>query len=352
MAAVLVVASGCTDPGLFDMLGEQNPPWLLEASTYRRRLIVENTTGTEALSNVPVKVTLTKDSFDFEQTDGTDLRFYAKDQMTELYYEVERWDETGESVIWVLVDAIAAETRDFLWMYWGGGETTTFRDSTKVWADYVLVLHFDDDLTDSSPSGYAGVATGTISYEAGVSGKGLRLDDGEYVNYDGYVTDYNGQSLRAYTIEVWIKATDAPDSSGSNGPLQAQNHFNLGWDNGAEPGSFHMKLTDGWKFVPQATSFKANTEYYIAGTFDGASGRAASYRNAALDGELTGLTGATSSTASYLRLGDDGSLVSPSYTGLVDEVRVSFEARSAAWVDAQYRSLQGELVELGAVEGK
>ncbi|MFP4552061.1 MAG: hypothetical protein ACLFNT_14740, partial [Spirochaetales bacterium] len=72
---------------------------------------------------------------------------------------------------------------------------------------------------------------------------------------------------------------------------------------------------------------------------------------AALDGELTGLDARTDTGPTYLRLGTDGSRAY-FFEGVIDEVRVSFKARSAAWIDAQYRSLQGELVELGTVEGK
>lgn len=360
--AVLVAVVGCTDPGLFDMLGEQNPPWLLEASTYRRRIIIENTVGTEALSSVPVKVTLTAESFDYSQTDGTDLRFYAKDHETELYYEVERWDETGESVIWLLVDAIAAETRDYLWMYWGGGETTTYHDSTKVWADYVLVLHFNDDLNDSSPSGYTGAADVTpVGYAEGVAGQGVQMQGSQYIDYAGYATDHGTTELEAHTVEVWFQATDVPQLTvaGSSGPVMAQNHFNIGWDhnNSNYLGSYHLDVEDtgpgldSWQPVPQSTSYAADTSYYVVGVFDGSAGIAKSYRNAALDGEVPGLDARTDSGPTYLRLGTDGSRAH-FFEGLIDEVRVSFKARSAAWIDAQYRSLQGELVELGAVEGK
>ncbi|MFW6212764.1 MAG: DUF2341 domain-containing protein [Spirochaetota bacterium] len=355
-----VAIAGCTDPGLFDLLGEQNPPWLLDTSTHRRRLILENTAGSEALANVPVKVTLNDETFDYAQTDGTDLRFYGNDHETELYYEIERWDETGTSVIWVLVDAIEPETRDYFWMYWGSEEATAFHDSTKVWADYVLVLHFNDNLDDSSPSGYNGVATGTISYEAGVAGNGLVLEDGERVDYDGYATDHGATELPAYTVEVWFKAIDTPQvGSAGSGPVMAQNHFNIGWDHSTVSyvGSYHFDVEDtgaglhSWQAVPQTTQYVANSPYYVAAVFDGAAGSAKSYRNAALDGELTGLDARTDTGPTYLRLGTDGSRAY-FFEGVIDEVRVSFKARSAAWIDAQYRSLQGELVELGTVEGK
>jgi hypothetical protein len=139
----------------------------------------------------------------------------------------------------------------------------------------------------------------------------------------------------------------------------AQNHFNIGWDhnNPSYVGSYHLDVkdtgagTDNWMPVPQDTTYQAQAAYYVVAVFDGSAGTALSYRNAVLDGQLTGLDARTDSGPTYFRLGTDGSRAH-FFDGLIDEVRVSFKARSAAWIDAQYASLNGELVGLGAAEAK
>ena len=47
---------------------------------------------------------------DFKAADGkADLRFTASDEITELNYEVEKWDTNGDSFVWVQVPELSGE---------------------------------------------------------------------------------------------------------------------------------------------------------------------------------------------------------------------------------------------------
>jgi hypothetical protein len=55
---------------------------------------------------------------DFGSTNGYDLRFTDQEDETLLSYEIERWNPTGLSYVWVLVPRLSSATR-FVHVYWG-----------------------------------------------------------------------------------------------------------------------------------------------------------------------------------------------------------------------------------------
>ena len=80
-----------------------------EGWAYRRTINVTNSSGT-ALTNYQIKVALNSSTpFDFDQanTDGSDLRFAASDEVTKISFWFEKWNPTVDSAeIWVKVPSI------------------------------------------------------------------------------------------------------------------------------------------------------------------------------------------------------------------------------------------------------
>ena len=74
---------------------------------------------------------------DFQGSNGSDLRFETADG-TGLAYEVDTWNETGESLVWVKVPSLAKG--DVLTMRYGS-DAPDANDPTAVWANYVAVYH-------------------------------------------------------------------------------------------------------------------------------------------------------------------------------------------------------------------
>ena len=77
---------------------------------------------------------------DFQGSGGSDLRFETADG-TGLAYEVDTWNENGESLVWVKVPALAQN--DVLTMRYGS-DAPDANDPTAVWANYVAVYHGND----------------------------------------------------------------------------------------------------------------------------------------------------------------------------------------------------------------
>ncbi|KKS21017.1 MAG: hypothetical protein UU80_C0036G0004, partial [candidate division WWE3 bacterium GW2011_GWA1_41_8] len=80
-----------------------NTDWL-----NRRKVTFNNSASAVDLTNFPVLVKLNSDRIDYSKTQGygQDIRFTDSDGNTPLSYEIEKWDETGESIVWVKVPNI------------------------------------------------------------------------------------------------------------------------------------------------------------------------------------------------------------------------------------------------------
>ena len=96
--------------------------------------------GGETLEDFPILVRLSEeiDGFDYDDvmTGGADIKFYDDDD-NRIPYEIELWDPTGVSYIWVKVPALDADT--VIYLDYDG--KTTDNDPTEVWSKYALVLH-------------------------------------------------------------------------------------------------------------------------------------------------------------------------------------------------------------------
>lgn len=86
---------------------------------------------------------------DFQGTGGSDLRFETADG-TGLAYEVDTWNENGESLVWVKVPQLSQG--DVITMRFGSASPDA-NDPTAVWANYVAVYH-GNDLTCATGGDY------------------------------------------------------------------------------------------------------------------------------------------------------------------------------------------------------
>lgn len=148
--------------------------------------------STEITTGVPALVRLKEeanggivgfDYDDFTLAKGGDMMFVDSNG-NPLPHEVDTWDTTGESLVWVKLPSTAASTK--ITMYYGKG-TTSNASSTDVWSDYVGVWHLSEnggantDVTvhDSTEHGYTGTAKGiaTSGSAAGKIGSGWRISD-------------------------------------------------------------------------------------------------------------------------------------------------------------------------------
>ena len=127
---------------------------------FRRTISFDNSARPENLVNFPVLIKLHSSNIDYTKThdQGDDLRFFDSDG-TALAHEIEVWDESGTSYVWVKIPQIdASSDTDSIHMYYGNLSVVgDGQDAAEVWSDYRAVYHLNED-----PG-----ATGTVTDAAG-----------------------------------------------------------------------------------------------------------------------------------------------------------------------------------------
>jgi Concanavalin A-like lectin/glucanases superfamily/Domain of unknown function (DUF2341)/Bacterial Ig-like domain len=208
-------------------------PWYNSSWTKRVKLVFDNSTRAENLTNFPVLVVLNSGNIDYSQIqdDGDDLRFTEADGTTVLDYEIEKWDEAGNSYVWVEIPQIdASSSTDYVYMYYNNAGASTGATGTATWnSNFLAVNHLKEDpagsapqFQDSTANNKDGTAAGSMSSGNSVTGQiGNALDfngvagTGNYVDLGSNFPD-NGTvtSLPNGTVELWFNTDSVASFTG------------------------------------------------------------------------------------------------------------------------------------------
>ena len=274
-----------------------------------------NTQAVEpALSEFPVVVRLHSGNFDFTNAkiDGSDLRFIAADDKSELKYHIEKFDAVNElAVLWVQLPKVdAADKSAHFWLYAGNDKATASSDPKTTWdANTTAVFHFAEKALFQDSAATALVASGEISVQkAGLIGESAMF------NGNPFVIPANPAISRAagagYTWSAWVK----PASLDQPATLYAQ-------------GDALTLRIDGQKLSLNVAGsnisggeIKAASWQHIAFTLEG--GKANIFLNgvAVASGEAPVMEVATD-----IKIG-------AGYLGEMDELEIAKVARSEGWL--------------------
>ena len=127
------------------------------------------------LTNFPMLVRISEDQlpgFKYSRAASNELAFVMSGSVKSLPYEVDTWDESGESLVWVKLPTLPANGTTVT-MYWSPkeGRTPLSYAPQGVWSGYAGVWHMGD-ATDSS-EGKADGSLGAASPAQGFMGKAL-----------------------------------------------------------------------------------------------------------------------------------------------------------------------------------
>ncbi|OGV61455.1 MAG: hypothetical protein A2498_16385 [Lentisphaerae bacterium RIFOXYC12_FULL_60_16] len=315
---------------------------------YWMKITVPGYTRSETLINFPVVVKLNEsiDGFNYDQmaapATGGDLRFVNADRTTLLNHEIERWDRTGESPVWVQLPRLSGTNTTF-WAYWGDPARTTppaYTTNGATWTeDFLAVWHLNatnaaGKFIDSSPNNYHGINQGCIDAE-GIVGGGQDFAGLRRINITGLTYAPTLPAQRMFTIQFWFKGSDAAlnayftDFSGGR-IITALNWPEIGrlayYDSNAWRGNMGTGVNDGrWRHALYA--------------FDGSANTCSVY----VDGQPGGdplFYQATVGLAGLARIGSDYNGNGNHFEGLMDEVRISKGTRSADWAWASHANQQ------------
>ena len=109
---------------------------------YRLSVTIDNTGG--PLTDYQVKVTLDL-SFDYSKakTNGEDIRFIDSNNNV-LNYWIEKWNVSGDSIIWVKISSIPGASTEDIYMYYGNPSASSASNGTSTFE------FFDDFSTNTS----------------------------------------------------------------------------------------------------------------------------------------------------------------------------------------------------------
>ncbi|MFD0712832.1 DUF2341 domain-containing protein [Paenibacillus sp. GCM10027626] len=363
-------------PPLQEPVAAQSYDWAAPERSYRVELTVDRPGTQENLTDFPVLIRLSpsKLSNGVYPNGREDLRFFDSDGQIELPYEVESWNQGGDSTVWVKVPRLVKDGSSSIWMYFGGNEPVNI-DPRAVWSDGFLAVHhmvYGDGgvLTDSTGNGYNGTAVGAVMpEEQGAAGPAVAFQGGHVPL--GYVGD--GEAELTVSGFVYF----APNALPANGQVGLIMRDVTGGDLPEKGELYWLRIYNGTTFVynlvteTDLQNFEANGNKYQADRTAGtvktgewmhialtySSTQAGNNVKLYVNGYLAGSRAGSGNLANGI--GKEAQLVLGAYSngqspmrGNIDEVTIANKARSAEWIQASYRNVKGEFVLFGNMETK
>ncbi len=324
--------------------------WDLSAWSYRRKIFFDNTLTNlgvepENLIDFPVLVKLEDGvNIDYNKTniDGSDIRFVDTDG-TELSYEIEQWDETGDSFVWVKVPQIDVGDQDYIFIYYGNGLAIDNQNGSDVWSNGYKAVFHNNDVTSStihdSVSDIQGFKKG--------SGEPLELEGmiNKAQKYDGS-NDYSIVNTNfisnptSLTIASWFRKT------GEGNTYECVLHRGVSNTIGSSEYWMGVDLSDnltatigattgvGWNAGLTTVKATLNEWYYLVASWDGSVVRV--YINGQYNKQYNLASSGNLSTPTRMGSSDNG--LQYQFNGDIDELSISNIGRSSAWVSSEYKS--------------
>ena len=245
--------------------------------------------GTD-VADVPVAVRLSESINDFFYSDvaanGGDLLF-TDDAGNALPHEIEKWNTTGESIVWVKMPTFGAGQK--IYAYYGGPANA--QNAAGVWGDYVGVWHMaeaDGTVADATGHGLAASPAGEATLQsvatAGPVGNGrvnatdgsanrlevaydAQLNLGDTLSFSGWATLYgkhDGGRMVIVTrkFKLWNDGWNVSILKDSSDGIGYWGKYNNDW--GCLAALNVPDLLQNWVHV--AVTYNGNTGYmYING---------------------------------------------------------------------------------------
>ncbi len=321
----------------------------------RKKITFNNADSTDNLANFPVLIKLDSSRIDYSKTQsaGQDIRFVdPSDPTTVLPHQIETWNESGASYVWVKVPQIdSGSASDYIWMYYDNPTVSDGQDATNVWdSNFKMVQHLNQnpattcastyefcDSTSNANNGDNSSSMPSGDQVAGKIGGSLNMDNDFITVPDSVSLDTLSANM---TVSVWVNAQELDAVYRriiQRNPHPAQQWYMesdggvpgaILWDSGNNSGSTAVLTTNKWYYLTMVTT-------PTSGSF---------YINGVLDEALSG-TGAIGTTGDiHIGASDDGN---SDWQGRIDEVRLSSSARSVSWIKASYLSENDSFASFG-----
>ena len=295
----------------------------------KNKIVVNAQAAGAPVADVLIAVRLHSGNFDFTaaRPDGSDLRFIAADDKTELKYHIEKFDPVNElAVVWVNLPKVDPKDKAaYFWLYSGNEKATAAADPKGTFdAATIADFHFAEKslLLDASASNLTAIG------DVGVQKAALL---GEAAVFNGKPINIAAAKLggAGFTWSAWIKPAAIPQQ----GVLFSQGDTVIKLDGNK------LSLTAG-KASVSGGEIKPGTWQHLAVTIT--AGGATLYVNGSAVGNGSAALAETQSAID----------VGLGYNGELDELQLANTARSADWLKlaASGQSAEGQLITVQAAD--
>ncbi len=262
-----------------------------------------------------------------------------------LNWETEKYvASTGELIAWVNFSTLHA-TPDTIYMCYGNSGISTFQGGATgtAWdTNYKTIWHLPDgsslSANDSTSNGNTGTLTNTPTATTGQIDGAASLASASSQHIDE--TNTAVTSVTAVTGSAWIKGTSFTGYTAVLGKIEGGggNYYELLISPSAQLAAFVNGGNGGINYDSSGTNtFSTGTWYYLTFTYDASTGLRG-YVNGSLDKSVSNGSGALTTNAATLEVGNDTNTAGRFFNGLIDETRISSIARSANWITTEYNN--------------
>jgi hypothetical protein len=338
--------------------------WWNAAWTKRVRINISNLDQSESFSNIPILLRLNSSNINYSliQSQGQDLRLVGSDDTTVLSHEIELWNPSGESLVWVKIPSIAASSADgFIYLYFGNSSAANGENKSSVWTSYSAVWHLQESPTSPGPQfknavggTFHGTAENSPTSSPAIIGNGLNLNG----NFDGFDVGSNLANIigSSSTFTLWMKSNQVGNNTnwqapGITGVEQAGgvNDIFFGWMDGggkiaitagdaAAAKSNFVVNDNNWRHVSMTRDHLTGTaKFFVNGVFNASSN--------------TGVGAKTTPFQKIGVIGDTGGTPTE-FDGYIDELRLYNSVQSDARIKADFKYQNGTHLSYSLVEDK
>lgn len=321
--------------------------------------------GEKSATDLPVLVRLSEsiDGFKYSDlaSDGSDLAFGVDEGgvITVYPHEIDTWNPEGESLVWVKVPTVAADTA--FAMYYGYG--TMVPDSkAAVWSGYQAVWHMNEangnalDATgnglDAVPTKHKDFSGDVEAINVGASGKigGARQNDNKNGAKGTWyaVPEYHLTAASKFAISGWVKMT-AVDANSYPRIFSSKRKYNdaFGFEIEVAKGSTTSLSVRGAGSTAASATIPSMLDWvHLCFVYDDKTVDV--YANGSLVKENGAVVAPNETYTLSIGANNDGSEFS--FYGLFDEIRLYDGVQDAARVALEYAAMSGECIQFGAAE--
>ena len=334
--------AGSTGPGVCP------DDWAQPGWTRRRRVLIDNATVGADLTDIPLLLRLNANRIDYQSTQdaGQDLRLLDA-QGAALDFEIESWNESGDSFVWVRVPVLlqAGDDQPQPWLYYGNAAAPDGSNRAGVWSNGYVSVHHLGDFEDSTNTGHDGFGANLPTPVSGLAGPASMFDGSDdfiELPQEGDFDFGNSFSVMAFIrVSSFTAAWQAMVTKGDDAwrlHRSAETDF-IGFGSDTSVSDDNMtgdtQVNDGQWHQVAITLGSDRKRIYV----DGAQDASAVY--------LLGLN----TTNAPVLIGENAEATGRFFHGVIDEVRISSVRRTTTWLAVANRSMRDQgLISFGPEE--